>query len=137
MKQFDLFKYIKKFQIPIFLFSLIAGIAGFVTLSGMQSYTASAIIRYSNAGAVNGVAPDGTEIDTTEIYSSKVIAEVLKKMGLEDSNYSVDDLRSRVTVTAIRTEGQEAIDAAKITQGEPIEELPVDYEVSFTAVKKR
>ena len=136
MKQFDLFKYIKKFQIPIFLFSLIAGIAGFVTLSGMQSYTASAIIRYSNAGAVNGVAPDGTEIDTTEIYSSKVIAEVLKKMGLEDSNYSVDDLRSRVTVTAIRTEGQEAIDAAKITQGEPIEELPVDYEVSFTAVKK-
>lgn len=136
MKEFDFMKYIKKFQLPIILCSLAAGLVGFFCLSRLQSYTASAIIHYANETAVDGLAPDGTEIDLTEIYSSKVISKTLERMGLSSGVYSIDELRSRITVTAVQTEGQQAVEAAMLDQGEPIEEQPVDYQVSFTAKKK-
>ena len=94
MKKFDSAKYIKKFQIPIILFSILAGCIGFYILNQLQSYSASAIIHYANDEASTGIAPDGSEIDITEIYSSKVITEVLNRMSLLNDNYSVEELRS-------------------------------------------
>lgn len=135
MKKFDLLGYIKKFQIVIILISIAAGILGFYVLNNRQTYTSSAIIRYANESAVEGLAPDGTEIDITEIYSSKVISEVFNRMGLDYSQYNIDDLRSRVSVSAIRSAEKIAVDEAKTAQGEEIEEQPVEYRVEFTAQK--
>lgn len=137
MKKFDSAKYIKKFQIPIILFSILAGCIGFYILNQLQSYSASAIIHYANDEASTGIAPDGSEIDITEIYSSKVITEVLNRMSLLNDNYSVDELRSRISVSPIREEEAENPEAVQTVEGEDNpEEFPVDYEVTFTAIKK-
>mgnify|MGYP000055008651 FL=1 len=136
MKQFDLLGYIRKFQIPIVIVSILAGIIGFLILDRMQTYTASAIIRYSNASAEEGIAPDGTPIDTTEIYSSKVISQVFSRMGLDYVNYNIDDFRSRVAVTPVMTEKEQAMEMAALNSGTELEsEQPTEYQVTFTAVR--
>ena len=133
MKKFDLIGYIRKYRLLIIVLSVLAGLAAFFVLNRIQTYTASAIICYTNADASKGMAPDGTAIDTTEIYSSQVINRVFSNLNLEYSQYNVDDLRSRVSVTPIKTEEQQALDDAKITQGEEIEGQSVNYQISFLA----
>ena len=136
MKQFDLLGYIRKFQIPIVIFSLLAGIAGFLILVRMQTYTASAIIRYANDSAEDGLAPDGTRIDTTEIYSSKVISQVFSRLGLDYATYNIDDFRSRVAVTPVMTEKEQAMEVAALNSGTELETgQPTEYQVTFTAVR--
>lgn len=133
MKKFDLIAYIRKFQILIIICSLLAGVIGYLVLSKKQTYTASAIIRYANAAASEGLAPDGSTIDTTEIYSSKVVSEVFSRMDLDYTQYNIDNLRSRVTVTPVQTDEAEVLEEAKISRGEELTEQPVEYKVTFTA----
>ena len=66
MKPFNLMEYIRKFRFIIVGSLLVSGIIAFLALNYIQTYTASAIIRYSNSGAKEGLAPDGTEIDGSE-----------------------------------------------------------------------
>ena len=61
MKDFKLFSYIRKCWMLIVLSSLVMGMLFYSYFSGKQTYTASAIIQYKNAEAVNGLAPDGTK----------------------------------------------------------------------------
>ncbi|MCC8015530.1 MAG: hypothetical protein LIO87_10100 [Eubacterium sp.] len=132
MKKFDIMGYIKKFQLLIILISAVAGILGYAVLKSKQTYTASAIIKYANEDAVSGLAPDGSEIDTTEIYSSSVISEVFSKLGISYSGYNIDDMRSGVSVDALRTEEKIALDEATIANGEEVTEKPVEYRIAFT-----
>lgn len=136
MQSFNILKYIKKYQIFIVAFSLIAGIAFYMFMLHKQHYTATAVIRYTNAGAVEGLAPDGSEIDTTEIYSEEVMSQVFKEMGLEYNEYNLDEFRSRVIVEEVVTEEMEAVQEAKNEVGEVAEEKPTDFSVSFYATRK-
>lgn len=133
MKKFDIMAYIRKFQVLIIIASVLAGIVGYIVLNRMQTYTASAIIRYANSDASQGLAPDGSAIDTTEIYSAKVISEVFSRMGLAYAGFNVDDMRGRVAVEALRTDEKAALDEAMTSKGEEIVEKPVEYRVSFEA----
>ncbi|MCD7854244.1 MAG: hypothetical protein LUG66_01335 [Clostridiales bacterium] len=132
MKKFDIMGYIRQFQFLIIFISAAAGVLGYAVLKSRQTYTSSAIIRYANDDAVSGLAPDGSEIDTTEIYSSSVISEVFSQLGISYSGYNIDDMRSGVAVDALRSEEKIALDEATIANGEEITEKPVEYRVAFT-----
>lgn len=136
MKPFNLMEYIRKFRFIIVGSLLVSGIIAFLALNYIQTYTASAIIRYSNSGAKEGLAPDGTEIDVSEIYSAEVLNQVFENLDLDYSKHNIDDLRSRVTVEPVRTQGEAALEEAKTSLGEEMEEMPVEYVVSFTAATR-
>ncbi len=136
MKKFDLLGYIRKFQILIIAVSILAGIMGYTALNRMQTYTASAIIRYANSEADRGKAPDGSDLDTTEIYSANVVSEVFSRLGLDYAGFNVDDMRARVEVQALRTNEKAALDQALTSKGEEVVEKPVEYKVSFVAMNQ-
>ena len=50
---------------------------------GKQQYTASVVLKYTNDGIKDGYAPDGSDLDVNEIYSSTVIAQAM------DSSWSI------------------------------------------------
>lgn len=136
MKKNSILSYLKKYQVLIVLLSLSMGVLFYLTLQGKQSYTASAMIRYSNQQATEGLAPDGSEIDVSEIYSSQVMIKVMDRMGLDQGNYNLDDLRSRVRVKEVISDEMQAVQEAKNELGEVIADKPTEYLVSFTATRK-
>lgn len=132
MKKFSPLALIKKYQFLIIGIAVLAGIVAAVILSRQQTYTATAIIEYSNDTAEEGLAPDGTDIDTSEIYSAEVMKEVFQRMGLSYDDYNLDEFRSKVSVTAIQTSEEEAVQQAKNENGEEVETKPTRYQVTLT-----
>lgn len=135
MKRFRVFDYIKKYQIPIIILSLLAGILFYGYMQNQQTYSASAVISYTNSGASMGMAPDGSAIDVSEIYSSQVMTQVFERMGMDYQEHNLDNLRSRVVVDAIVTEEEAAVQEAKNSVGEEVTSKPTKYYVTFTATK--
>ena len=132
MKEFKLFSYIRKCWMLIVLSSLVMGMLFYSYFSGKQTYTASAIIQYKNEGAVKGQAPDGTEIDVTEIYSAEVMAKVFEKLGLNYSENNVDAVRAGVRVEAAQSKEESTVQEALNEKGEVSEQKPTMYLVSYT-----
>ena len=135
MKEIKIFSYIRKYRAPIVLFSLLMGVLFYMYFSGRQVYTAQAIIQYTNSEAVNGFAPDDTEIDPTEIYSSEVMSKVFDKLGMTYDENNMDAIRAAVSVEAIQTDEESAVQTALNEQGEVAAEKPTKYLVSFSANK--
>ena len=133
MKRFRVLDYIKRYQIPIIVLSLLAGLFFAFYMQSNQTYTASAVINYTNDRASEGYAPDGSVIDVSEIYSSQAMTRVFEEMGLDYNEYNLDELRSRVTVTGIETDEDKAIQEAVNASGEQFTSQPTKYYVSFTA----
>ena len=132
MRKFNPWAYIRKFQYLIVSLALLAGIVFYMLVIPFQTYTASAIIEYTNEGASSGLAPDGTQIDTSEIYSVSVMQGVFDRMGLDYNEYNLDEFRSRVKVTEIMSEEEIAVQEAQNSQGEEAESKPTNYMISFT-----
>lgn len=109
MKKFSPLALIKKYQFLIIGLAVLSGLAAAFILSRQQTYSAMAIIEYANESAEEGLAPDGTDIDTSEIYSTEVMKEVFQRMGLSYDNYNLDEFRSKVEVTPIQTSEEEAV----------------------------
>ncbi len=133
MKRFRVLDYIKKYQIPIVVLSLLAGLLFALYMQSNQTYTASVVINYTNSRAAEGYAPDGSVIDVSEIYSSQAMTRVFEEMGLDYREYNLDELRSRVTVTGIVTDEDKAVQEAVNASGEQSTSQPTKYFVSFTA----
>lgn len=133
MKKIRVLDYLKKYQIPIVVLSLLAGAVFYGYMQRKQTYSASAIINYTNSGAETGMAPDGSQIDVSEIYSSQVMTRVFERMGLDYSQHNLDELRSRVNVSAILTDEDKAVQEAKNAAGEAVTVKPTRYYVTFTA----
>lgn len=136
MKDFKLFSYIRKCWMLIVLSSLVMGMLFYSYFSGKQTYTASAIIQYKNAEAVNGLAPDGTKIDVTEIYSAEVMTKVFEKLGLNYSENNIDAIRAGIRVVAEQSKEESAVQEALNEKGEVSEEKPTMYRVSYTIRSK-
>lgn len=136
MKKFNPMALIRKYKFLIFGIAVISGIFAFAFFSQKQSYTAAALIEYTNAKAEEGLAPDGTEIDTSEIYSKEVLKEVFERMGLSYDDYNVDEFRSKVVVSPVMTSEEEAIQEAVNEKGEEVETKPTRYMVSLTLSHK-
>lgn len=73
MKKFEILRYLKRFSMLIFLLTMAGAAMIYLYAQGKQQYTASVVLKYTNDGIKDGYAPDGSELDVNEIYSSTVI----------------------------------------------------------------
>lgn len=135
MKEMKIFSYIKKYRFVIIIVSVLMGALFYRYFSGRQTYTATAIIQYTNQEATEGLAADGTEIDTTEIYSSEVMTRVFQKLGLTFDKNNMDAIRASIWVEPILSEEEEAVQEALNEKGEVPEEKTTTYRVSYTVNK--
>lgn len=134
MKDFQIFRYLKQFKYLIAIGSVLAGFMFYYVASNrMQSYTASTVIEYTNTGASEGLAPDGSKIDTSELYGSYIIAKVIQNLGIDPSTANMDDIRNSITITSIITDEQQQIFDAKVTQGEDASLIATRYMVTFNS----
>ena len=88
MKSFDLLRYLKKWWFLIMLITAVGCLGVYEFISSRQSYTATAIIQYTNANASQGKNADGSRIDPTEITSASVINQTIQQLGLTASTES-------------------------------------------------
>ena len=73
MKELDVFRYLKKYRTVIISVSILAGVAFFLIAQlYIQQYTAVTVIEYTGSRAEEGLSPDGSDIDTTEIYATNL-----------------------------------------------------------------
>lgn len=132
MKNFNPVATMKKYKLWIIGLSLLAGIACFFVLNRQQSYTATAILEYTNKEASQGLAPDGSTIDPTEIYSAEVMKQVFARMDLNFESYNLDKFRSKVVVKEVMTDEETAVQEALNEKGETMTTVPTKYSVSIT-----
>ncbi len=128
MKKFEILRYIKKFSIFILLLSIIGSFGIYMYGKNNQQYTATAVIKYTNDGIVNGFAPDGSPLDVNEIYSTAVITQAMNILELKQTP---EIIRSRCGVTPIISEEQQMINEALADKGEEITYFPDTYKVEL------
>lgn len=128
MKEFQLLRYLSKGKFLIILVALIGAIWVYFYADSQQVYTATTVIRYANSAINEGLTPKGTKLDVSEIYSSTVIKGAIEDLGL---NCSVDAVRSRVKVTPLIPEDEEAKKETALSKGEEYYYFPTDYVISY------
>ena len=132
MKDFQIFRYLKHWLPLILCFFVGMTIFAYRILAGRQTYTASAVIEYSNQHAKNGYAPDGSTIDVSEIASSKNMVTVIEHLGLPLDTYSLDSLCAGIKVEPIIDEQERSIQEAVNEEGKEYKIQPTAYVVSCT-----
>ncbi|MBQ9551343.1 MAG: diguanylate cyclase [Clostridia bacterium] len=130
MKEFQLLRYLTKGKFIIFFVALIGAVWVYFYASAQQVYTATTVIRYANGAISEGLTPNGSKLDVSEIYSSTVIKGAIEDLGL---NVSVDEVRSKVKVRAIISEEEEQKKETALSKGEPYSYFPTDYVISYEA----
>lgn len=133
MKEMDVFRYLKKYRTVIAVASVLAGIAFYLIAQlYIQQYTAVTVIEYTGSRAEEGFSPDGKKIDTTEIYATNLVAQAMKKLDIDYTEATADDIRMNIHVEPVITEEDLRIQQAKLDNGEKDYELnPTRYVVSF------
>ena len=121
-------RYLKRFSMLIFLLTMAGAAMIYLYAQGKQQYTASVVLKYTNDGIKDGYAPDGSDLDVNEIYSSTVIAQAMDSLG---ASGRLTTVRSNCSVTPIISEEQEKINDALIEKGEEVTYFPDTYKVSL------
>lgn len=117
MNKFRPIQYLKKYTFLIIALFVFLTLGMYMVLRSLQTYTATTIIDYVYGDAENGLAPDGTELDTTGIYSSSVISQALDNLGLDQGKYPIDSIRAEIKVQQIADEAVDAVNEAKNKEG--------------------
>ena len=135
MKDFQILRYLKQFRVLIAVCSVMAGFLFYYVASNkMQSYTATTVIKYTNAEAEEGLAPDGTKIDTSEIYGSYIISKVIQNLEMDPAKANMDSIRNSITITPIITEEQQKIFDADVALGkEDVSLIATCYKITFSS----
>lgn len=136
MQEFQLSRYIKRWLPWIMIICVAATIGVYFFLSRSQTYVASAVINYDSEGASEGLTPLGTELNVDEIKSSGIMSKVMDNLELGETSYSLDDLISRLSITEVADEDEEARKAALLEEGEEYTYEPTTYIISFEASSK-
>jgi len=113
VKKFEILRYLKRFSMLIFLLTMAGAAMIYLYAQGKQQYTASVVLKYTNDGIKDGYAPDGSDLDVNEIYSSTVIAQAMDSLG---ASGRLTTVRSNCSVTPIISEEQEVILTTKATK---------------------
>ena len=130
MKKFNIFRYLKQFSLLIFLLAVVGSVAIFLYGKSQQRYIATVVIQYTNTGAKEGLTPDGSPLDVTEIYSSTVIDRALREL---ESSANIDSVRSNCYVEEVIPEDQQKLNEALIEKGQESTYIPDTYKVFFVA----
>ncbi len=131
MKDFRPLSYIKRHVVSLILFFILMTAGLYVALSLLQTYTAQVTIEYVYNGADQGLAPDGTKLDTSEIYSSAVISRVLDNLHLDQKDHPIDTVRSAVLVEQVEDEEVETVKTALNEDGESSDLQSTKYTISY------
>ncbi len=133
MKELDVFRYLKKYRAAIAAVSILAGVLFFLIAQFyIQQYTAVTVIEYTGAQAEEGLSPDGKYIDTSEIYSTNLVAQAMKKLGIQYTEATSDDIRMNIHVEPIITEEDLLVQQSKLDNGEKdYEIIPTRHLVTF------
>lgn len=132
MRNFQIMRYLKRILPILVVVCLLATYAIYYKLNESNTFVASEVIHYNDAGAEQGLTPIGSKLDVNEIKSSAVMSKVVDRMGLVGI-YSVDSLISRVQITGLPDEDKLAQKEAKLEEGEEYVYEPSTFIVSFTA----
>ena len=124
MKPFQVTRYIKKFTAVIIAASLIAGVLFFLIAQFIvQKYTAAVVLRY----------PNGSNIVTSEIYSSNIISKVMDNLKMDKQKINMDSIRNSISVTPIIPEEETLLQQSVIEQGTSYTIDPNTYLVTFSS----
>jgi diguanylate cyclase (GGDEF)-like protein len=134
MKEFQLLRYLSKGKFIILIVALLGASWVYFYANSQQVYTATTVIRYANSAISEGLTPNGSKLDVSEIYSSTVIKGAIEDMGL---NCTVDEVRSKVKVTPLVPEEEEEKKATAISKGEEYSYFPTDYIISYEVGSER
>ena len=119
MKELDVFRYLKKYRTAIISVSILAGVAFFMIAQlYIQQYTAVTVIEYTGSRAEEGLSPDGSVIDTSEIYATNLVSQAMKGLGIEYTEATTDDIRMNIQVEPVITEEDLLVQQAKLDNGE-------------------
>ena len=134
MKELDVFRYLKKYRALIASFSILAGAAFFLIAQyRIQQYTAATVIEYAGSRAAEGFSPDGSLIDTAEIYATNLVAQAMKDLDIDYTEATANQIRMGLHVEPIITDEDLAIQKSKLENGESdYEFIPTRFIVSFT-----
>ena len=132
MKNFCVFRYLKKFIPLIVVLCVLATYAVYFKLARSNTYVASEVIHYNDEQAEKGLNPSGGKLDVNEIKSSAVLSKVVDKLGLTGI-YSVDSLISRIDITPVEDQDKVAQKKAMREAGEEYTYEPSTFIVSFAA----
>ena len=130
MKEFQLLRYLSKGKFIILIVALVGAISVYFYADSKQVYTATTVIRYANSAISEGLTPNGSELDVSEIYSSTVIKGAIEDLGL---NCSVDGVRSKVKVREIIPEEEEQKKETALSKGDEYFYFPTDYIITYEA----
>ncbi|MBE6818634.1 MAG: diguanylate cyclase [Ruminococcaceae bacterium] len=130
MKEFQLLRYLSKGKFIILIVALLGAVGVYFYANSQQVYTATTVIRYANEAIDQGLTPNGSKLDVSEIYSSTVIKGAIEDLDL---NCSVDEIRSKIKVTPIIPAEEDEKKEAAISKNEEYEYFPTDYVITFDA----
>ena len=133
MKELDVFRYLKKYRKAIAGFSILAGIAFYLIAQlYIQQYTAVTVIEYTGDRAVEGLSPDDSPIDPSEIYATNLVSVAMRELGIEFTEATTDAIRMNIHAEPIITDEDLLIQQAKLDNGEEdYEFIPTRFLVSF------
>ena len=134
MKEFQLLRYLQKGKIFILIIALLGSSWVYFYANSQQVYTATTVIRYANSAINEGLTPNGSDLDVSEIYSSTVIKGAIEDMGV---NCTIDEVRSKVKVTPIIPEEEETKKETALTKGEEYSYFPTDYVITYEVGSER
>ena len=128
MREFQILRYLAKGKWLIFLIALAGALGVYYYADSNQTYTAVTAIRYTNDAISQGLTPNGSPLDISEIYSSTVISGAIEDLGLK---CTVDDIRSKIKVEPIISDEEMSRKATAIDKGEYYYYFPTDYKITF------
>jgi len=130
MKEFQLLRYLSKGKFLILIVALVGAIAIYYYANSKQVYTATTAIEYTNEAIKDGLTPNGSKLDVSEIYSSTVIKGAIEDLGL---NASVDGVRSKIKVKPVIPEDEDLKKESALKKGEEYSFFPSDYVITYEA----
>ena len=128
MREFQILRYLAKGKWLIFLVALAGALGVYYYANSNQTYTAVTAIRYSNDAINQGLTPNGSELDTSEIYSSTVISGAIEDLGLK---CTVDEIRSKIKVEPIISDEEMSRKATALDRGDEYYYFPTDYKIIY------
>ena len=124
MRPFEISRYMKKYTLPIVVFSFAAGTILYLLVTFIfQSFIANTVIRY----------PEGTKADTSEIYASNIVSAAMDDLGIDKNQVDTDYIRNNIKVTPIVSEDETMLKEAVLNNGEAYTNEPSAYLVTYTS----
>ena len=128
MREFQILRYLAKWKFLIVLVALAGSLGVYYYADSNQTYTAVTAIRYTNSAITQGLTPNGSPLDVSEIYSSTVISGAIEDLGLK---CNIDEIRSKIKVEPIIPEDEKTKKETALDKGDYYYYFPTDYKITF------